>query len=169
MNDGAWFAAHVRDRFQFLVDDFGYREAPDEDVRIQDLLPAIETVTYLGPVGVRASWEPWENLVEVGAYLLVEGAFPMIAPITTFNIAWIVRARAPEKFRKYVDMNHQRPTPIDDYLDEAASDLRSHASDLLRGDMQLVEEVRSELRRALPGRGVPGVDWWADSDRDVLT
>jgi hypothetical protein len=107
-------------------------------------------------------------MVEVEAYLLQDGRFPTRAPITNIDVYWIVRARAPGSEAKYVGLNQQRPLPVERILDEACADLRTHGSDFLRGEMDLVEEVRRLTRAAVRGQGVAGIDWWAASGAEPI-
>ena len=155
----AWFRGVVRERLSYLVDAFGFREAPEEDVEVAGTW----TVSYLGPVGVRATWEPPNDVVELAIYILSDGAFPTLAPIIGLHIDWIVRVRSPGDEAKYRTLAKQRPLPIEAYLDVAAADLKAYASDLLTGrSFELVGLVRAELQRTLGGRGVRDVDWWVD-------
>lgn len=150
--------AATRRHLAYLVRDFGFREARADDWEH----PRSYTVSYLGPVGVRALCEPELDVVELSVQILEDGHFRVLAPVVDMTIEWIIRARAPEREVSYHEIRRMRPVPLEKYFETASVDLRAYAADILTGEsFSLVDEVRDQIRATLPGRGVPGTDWWA--------
>ena len=153
-----WFFGAAIQALEFLRRDFGYGPP-----HVDDHLPNLATVTFVGAVAVQARLEPREEYLSLEVLPLVDGAMPTTAPIVHIPVGIIVQMLSPEAATEF--QNRPRPDHLNGpiLLSAMAEALRAYASGLLRGDMAVVEDIRQYLHTSMAATpGVPGVDWWAE-------
>ncbi|GAA0921159.1 hypothetical protein Vau01_103240 [Virgisporangium aurantiacum] len=128
--------------FRFLVEEFEYRADP---TRFDS---GGFAVRYLGSVlGVEVDWYPRDPLT-VWLVRLVDGDFPeraSVRPAATLNYFDLEDVEAISNKTRQVESLQLYALPNEENADLLAANLKSCASDLLRGDLSRMPELERRI------------------------
>lgn len=148
----------LRRHFDYLTKDYGLRpHKTPMDAWDRKWVPSV--VYANGTTGVFIQFERRDACLTITVHQLRDGEFPMrggrVSHATGYGLNAVVFLDNPEQMLDSMYSESQSGKSLDEYVSTAATLLRKHADDLLRGDFSRAEAIRTARDQILAARETP--------------